>query len=91
MVRILEREILDGIFGLGPDEIREGAVGFPKSSSRAAEEVREGSGVVALYLNPLDPDDVFRVTRAGERMPQKSTFFSPKVPTGMVFRAHREG
>ena len=90
-VRILEREILDGIFGLGPDEIREGAVGFPKSSSRAAEEVREGSGVVALYLNPLDPDDVFRVTRAGERMPQKSTFFSPKVPTGMVFRAHREG
>lgn len=88
MVRILERDVLGGVFGLDEGDIREGAVSFPKSSRRAAEEVRSGAGVVALYLNPLDPDDVFRVTRAGERMPQKSTFFSPKVPTGMVFRVH---
>lgn len=88
MVRILETEVLGGVFGLSIDDIREGAVSFPKSSPRAAEEVRSGEGSVALYLNPLDPDDVFRVTRAGERMPQKSTFFSPKVPTGMVFRVH---
>jgi uncharacterized protein (DUF1015 family) len=91
MVRILETEVLGGVFGLDEKDIREGAVSFPKSSPRAAEEVRSGQGVVALYLNPLDPDDVFRVTRAGERMPQKSTFFSPKVPTGMVFRVHEEG
>ena len=50
--------------------------------------VREGEGAVALYLNPLTPDDVFRVTGAGEILPQKSTFFSPKVPTGLVFRVH---
>lgn len=90
MVRILEREVLGGVFGLDENDIREGAVSFPKSSPRAAEEVRTGGGVVALYLNALEPDDVFRVTRAGERMPQKSTFFSPKVPTGMVFRVHDE-
>ena len=30
--------------------------------------------------------DVFRVTGAGEVMPQKSTFFAPKLPTGMLFR-----
>ena len=88
MVRILERDVLGGVFGLDEQDIREGAVSFPKSSPRAAEEVRDGSGTVALYLNALDPDDVFRVTRAGERMPQKSTFFSPKVPTGLVFRVH---
>lgn len=88
MVRILERDVLGGVFGLDEQDIRDGAVSFPKSSPRAAEEVRTGSGVVALYLNALDPDDVFRVTRAGERMPQKSTFFSPKVPTGLVFRVH---
>lgn len=90
MVRILERDVLGGVFGLDETDIREGAVSFPKSSPRAAESVRNGDGVVALYLNPLEPDDVFRVTRAGERMPQKSTFFSPKVPTGMVFRVHEE-
>jgi len=88
MVRILESEVLGGVFGLDERDIREGAVSFPKSAARAAEEVRTGGGEVALYLNPLDPDDVFRVTRAGERMPQKSTFFSPKVPTGLVFRVH---
>ena len=88
MVRILERDVLGRVFGLDESDIREGAVSFPKSSPRAAEAVRNGDGVVALYLNPLVPDDVFRVTRAGERMPQKSTFFSPKVPTGLVFRVY---
>ena len=41
---------------------------------------------MALYLNPLLPDDVFRVTAAGDVLPQKSTFFVPKLPTGLVFR-----
>lgn len=88
MVRILEHDVIGGVFGLGPEEIRTGAVSFPKSAERAAREVREKGGHVALYLNPLAPDDVFRVTGAGEVMPQKSTFFYPKVPTGMVFRVH---
>jgi uncharacterized protein (DUF1015 family) len=66
-------------------------VSFPKGAERAASEVRSGQGLVALYLNPLEPDDVFRVTATGQVMPQKSTFFYPKIPTGMVFRVHGEG
>ncbi len=89
MVRILEDEVLGPVFGLDVDAIRGGAVGFPKSASRAAREVREGQGTVALYLDPVAPEDVFRVTAEGGVMPQKSTFFYPKVPTGMVFRDHR--
>ena len=88
MVRRLEREVLGAVFDLDPEAIREGAVSFPKSAPRAAEEVREGEGSVALYLNPLTPDDVFRVTGAGEVLPQKSTFFFPKIPSGLVFRPH---
>ena len=90
MVRILERDVMGGVFGLSVEDIRGGAVSFPKSAARASQEVREGGGQVALYLNPLSPDDVFRVTGEGEVMPQKSTFFYPKIPTGMVFRVHRE-
>ncbi len=90
MVRILERDVLGKVFSLEPEAIRAGAVSFPKSTQRAAEEVRSGEGCVALYLNPLHPDDVFRVTAAGEVMPQKSTFFYPKIPTGFVFRDHRD-
>jgi len=88
VVRIVETEVLGGVLGLSAEAIREGAVSFPKSAERAAREVRSGEGTVALYLNPLSPDDVFRATEAGEVMPQKSTFFYPKVPTGMVFREH---
>ncbi len=96
IVRILEREVLAGVFELDADDIRDGALSFPKSASRAAQEVREepdrrdDTRPIALYLNPLTPDDVLRVTDAGERMPQKSTIFWPKVPTGLVFRIHEE-
>jgi uncharacterized protein (DUF1015 family) len=91
MVRIVEHEVLGGVFGLDSDSIRGGAVSFPKSALRAGQEVREGKGTVALYLNPMTPDDVFRATAEGEVMPQKSTFFYPKIPTGMVVRDHRGG
>jgi uncharacterized protein (DUF1015 family) len=91
MVRVIEREVLAPVFGLDTEAIRGGALGFPKSALRAGQEVREGRGTVALYLNPMAPDDVFRATGEGEVMPQKSTFFYPKIPTGMVFRDHRDG
>jgi len=86
-VRVIHREVLGGVFDLDEDAIRDGAVDFPKSALQAARDVRHGRGAVALYLNPLAPDDVFRVTGAGETLPQKSTFFYPKLPTGLLFRS----
>jgi len=88
VVEVVEREVIGGVFGLSPEAIREGAVSFPKSAERAARDVRSGEGTVALYVNALTADDVFRTTEAGRVMPQKSTFFHPKVPTGLVFRVH---
>lgn len=84
--RVLEEEVIGGVFGIDREAIREGALAFPKDARLAAEEVRAGRGAVALYVNPLTPDDVFRVTRAGEVLPQKSTFFVPKLPSGLLFR-----
>ena len=85
-VRIVHREVIEGVFGLDEDAVRGGAISYPKSAEQTARDVRGGEGCVALYLNPLEPGDVFRVTAAGEVMPQKSTFFAPKLPTGLVFR-----
>ncbi len=85
-VRVIHDEVLTGVFGLDDEAVRGGAVAFPKSAAQTAKDVREGRGRVALYLNPLSPDDVFRVTEAGETLPQKSTFFHPKLPTGLLFR-----
>jgi uncharacterized protein (DUF1015 family) len=86
-VRVLHREVLEGLLGLDEAAVRDGAVDFPKSALQTARDVRSGRGALALYLNPLRPDDVFRVTEAGETLPQKSTFFHPKLPTGLLFRS----
>jgi uncharacterized protein (DUF1015 family) len=85
-IRVLHAEVLRGVFGLDDAAVRDGAVAFPKHAPEAAREVRSGRGTVALYLNPLAAEDVFRVTGAGEILPQKSTFFHPKLPSGLVFR-----
>jgi uncharacterized protein (DUF1015 family) len=90
-VRVIHREVLEGVFHLDEDAVRDGAVAFPKSALQAARDVREGRGTMALYLNPLEPDDVFRVTGEGETLPQKSTFFFPKLPTGLLFRVLEAG
>ena len=85
-VRALHEEVVAGVFGLDEAAVREGAIGYAKSALEAARELRAGRGSVALYLDPLAAADVFRVTGAGELLPQKSTFFTPKLPTGLVFR-----
>jgi uncharacterized protein (DUF1015 family) len=89
--RVLHAEVLEAVFGLDDTAVRDGAVAFPKQPLEAAREVRAGRGTVALYLNPLRPGDVFRVTAAGEVLPQKSTYFHPKLPTGLCFRLLDEG
>ncbi|MDJ0866433.1 MAG: DUF1015 domain-containing protein [Myxococcota bacterium] len=85
-IRVIHREVLGGVFELDDAAVRDGAVAFPKHAEESARDVRAGGGTVALYLNPLTPEDVFRVTGAGEILPQKSTFFLPKLPSGLVFR-----
>jgi uncharacterized protein (DUF1015 family) len=37
-----------------------------------------------VLLNPTRLEQVIEVARLGLRLPQKSTFFHPKVPTGLV-------
>jgi len=90
-VRVIHREVIEGVFGLDEAAVRGGAIAYPKSAIQTARDLRAGRGAVALYLNPLTADDVFRVTAAGEVLPQKSTFFTPKLPSGLVFRALDEG
>jgi uncharacterized protein (DUF1015 family) len=89
-IRVLHRDVIAGVFGLDEAAVAKGAIDYPKSAVQTAVDLRKGRGAVALYLNPLAPDDVFRVTEAGGVLPQKSTFFYPKLPTGLVFRLHDE-
>ncbi len=40
---------------------------------------------VGFFMNPTGLDQIKQVALGGERMPQKATFFYPKLPTGLVF------
>lgn len=41
---------------------------------------------VICFVNPPDLDEVFAIAESGETMPQKSTYFYPKVNSGLILR-----
>jgi uncharacterized protein (DUF1015 family) len=53
----------------------------------AFDAVRSGHAAAAVLLNPTKVADVFAVADAGDVMPPKSTYFVPKVPSGLVLRS----
>ena len=53
----------------------------------AFDAVRNGRAAAAVLLNSTKVRDVFAVADAGEVMPPKSTYFVPKVPSGLVVRS----
>jgi hypothetical protein len=59
-------------------------VAFTEDHLEAAAEVASGLWDAAVLLNPTRVEQVIEVAEAGERMPQKSTFFFPKLGTGVV-------
>jgi hypothetical protein len=44
-------------------------------------------GATAVLLRAVEPETLQRVADAGQRLPQKTTYFYPKVPAGLVIRA----
>ena len=65
---------------------REDVLGFTRSALEAVAEVRAGRASVAFFLNPTPVEGVMAVADAGDLMPEKSTYFYPKPPAGLVMR-----
>jgi uncharacterized protein (DUF1015 family) len=82
-VVVVEEELLRPI-GIDAAQLREGAVAFSRSAAEAAAAVTAGQAALACLLNPCSTAEVMAVADAKEIMPQKSTYFYPKVPTGLV-------
>ncbi len=51
-------------------------------------QIDRGEGQLAFLLNPTRMNEVRDVANAGEKMPQKSTYFYPKLLSGLVIYAH---
>ena len=70
-----------------PDLGYEGApdhIDYTEDARHALAAVQEGPFDLALLLNPTTIDQVIAVSESGDRMPRKSTFFYPKLATGVV-------
>jgi len=59
---------------------------YVADGTEALGMVQRGGAAVAVLLNPTKVEQVFAVADAGDVMPPKSTYFVPKVPSGLVLR-----
>lgn len=57
---------------------------FDADPERVLRQVRSGREPLAVLMNPLSAEELFRVVQGGGLLPQKSTYFSPKIPSGLV-------
>lgn len=60
---------------------------YEMNPTEALKMVRSGLYDVAFFLNPTEVDDVERSALANVRMPPKSTYFYPKILTGLIINS----
>jgi uncharacterized protein (DUF1015 family) len=83
-VSILHHVILGKMMGIsGPKRERE-FLNYTIDELEAISQVDSGNYQLAFLLNPIPIPSVLEVADAGDRMPRKSTYFYPKLPTGLV-------
>jgi uncharacterized protein (DUF1015 family) len=84
-VSVLHTLVFDRIFGIKADEIRSGNnIEYTIEIGGALGAVAQGRADGAFLMNPPSIEDVERVSDAGATMPEKSTYFHPKLLTGLV-------
>ena len=77
--------IIDAICGISADEVRHGGnISYTIDAAGALADVANGKANGAFLMNPPSVEDVARVSTSGATMPEKSTYFFPKLVTGMV-------
>jgi uncharacterized protein (DUF1015 family) len=83
---ILEELVLKGILGMSTDDIAaKRGIGYTPSIDEALAKLHAGDCQAAFLLRPTPVDQVREVAAAGETMPPKSTYFFPKLLTGIAF------
>jgi uncharacterized protein (DUF1015 family) len=83
---VLEALILKGALRMTDEDIDHlTGLGYARNFEEALSLVQDGEYDAAFFMAPTQVQQVQAVAAAGESMPPKSTYFFPKVPTGLVF------
>jgi uncharacterized protein (DUF1015 family) len=83
---VLEALVLRGALGMSEDDISHlRGLDYSKDLEDAIDAVRSGRADAGFFMRATPVEAVREVAETGESMPPKSTYFYPKVPTGLVF------
>jgi uncharacterized protein (DUF1015 family) len=83
---VTEALLIKGALGLTDEQIDHlDGLGYARDDQQAIELVLDGQYDAALFMAPTPVGRVQDVASSGESMPPKSTYFFPKVPTGLLF------
>jgi uncharacterized protein (DUF1015 family) len=83
---VTEALLLEGALGMSEDDISHlRGLDYARSTEEARERVRGKDVQAGLFMGPAPVELVREVAAAGEVMPPKSTYFFPKVLTGLLF------
>jgi hypothetical protein len=85
-ITLLAELVFRDALGLDPDRL-EGHLDFARSVDDAVADLEGGDYRLAAFLGATPMDEVQTIAERGETMPQKSTYFYPKLLTGLVFNA----
>ena len=81
--------MLDQALGIDAAAAAAGALRYVRGAEQAiSSALADPTPSAVLLLHGERPEQVVAVAEAGETMPQKSTLFAPKPPTGLLFLAH---
>jgi uncharacterized protein (DUF1015 family) len=84
-VAVLQCLILEDILGIDREARAGGTnLAYTRDESGALDRVDSGEYQAVFFLNPTQVREVTDVAAAGDKMPQKSTYFYPKLITGLI-------
>jgi uncharacterized protein (DUF1015 family) len=89
-VAVLHKLVLEPEYGIDAEALQQGGrLRYERDPRKAATQVTGGEARAAFFLRPIPTSAIFDITGHGLRLPQKSTYFAPKLASGLVL--HRLG
>ena len=84
-VSILHSRVLENALGIDKENMANQVnLRYTRSLDEAIEAVKSGKASAAFLINATKVSQIKAVALAGDKMPQKSTYFYPKLKTGLV-------
>ena len=84
-VSILHSFVLENALGIDKENMANQVnLRYTRSMDEAIESVQNGKASAAFLINATKVSQIKAVSLAGDKMPQKSTYFYPKLKTGLV-------